>query len=123
VKRTEKVAEVLEVETESTNRRMVEARRRLDGLRGAAVPLPVFQVRRSRSRRMRFSMGFQSDFCCSTASQLRRSGIDESSNKSQWLNYAPEMEVLRTRKCVILSTSSVRHVSGLLLTGLSETVI
>ncbi len=41
---------------------------------GGSVSTSRFQGSRSRLRRMRFSMGFQSDFCCPTASRLAEGG-------------------------------------------------
>jgi hypothetical protein len=76
-------------------------------------------VGRSRLRRMRFAMGIQSYFCCLTASRLPGNGIVEGSSRSRWLHYAPARKVLRIRKCLIVSTRSVRRASGLLETGLS----
>jgi len=72
-------------------------------------------------RRMRFAMGIQSYFCCLTASRLPGNGIVEGSSRSRWLHYAPAMKVLRIRKCLIVSTRSVRRASGLLETGIPVT--
>src|ERR1700722_5024543 len=70
---------------------------------------------------MRFAMGIQSYFCCLTASRLPGNGIVEGSSRSRWLHYAPARKVLRIRKCLIVSTRSVRRASGLLETGFSLT--
>src|SRR3984957_15571768 len=86
-----------------------------------AVSIGPFQVGRSRLRRMRFAMGIQSYFCCLTASRLPGNGIVERSSRSRWLHYAPGAKVLRTRKCPIVGTRSVRRASGLLETGFSVT--
>ena len=68
-------------------------------------------------------MGIQSYFCCLTASLLPGNGIVERSSRSRWLHYAPAMEVLKHKKCLIVGTRNVRRASGLLETGLSVTCL
>jgi hypothetical protein len=60
-----------------------EAKLRSDSIAGGSVSIGRFQVSRLRLRRMRFSMGFQSDFYCPTASRLRGNGLGERSSESR----------------------------------------